>query len=258
MEFFDINCWVSHEVLENNSVEKKSEDFFSSLSKNNISKVVLTNKLSLTYDWNIGNNDLLNFKELMQNENVFFSFILCPEVYHQFKFSDYIKNAYYNKVRLFRVFPKSQLFYLNDYYMQKVFKEMADANFPLMLDLKELDITGNKYFAINDLKILLNENKKLPVILETSLKQCMFNRFYFPLLEEFENLYLEVSGMLLMDQIEHYIEKFGSERLIFGSNYPNFDLALNTSRIEFVQADSMEKSNIAYNNLSKLFEKISI
>ncbi|MHB1252634.1 MAG: amidohydrolase family protein [Candidatus Humimicrobiaceae bacterium] len=258
MEFFDINCWVSHEVLENNSVEKKSEYFFSSLSKNNISKVVLTNKLSLTYDWDIGNNDLLNFKELMQNENVFFSFILCPEAYHQFKFSDYIKNAYDNKVRLFRVFPKSQLFYLNDYYMQKVFKEMADANFPLMLDLKELDITGNKYFAINDLKILLNENKKLPVILETSLKQCMFNRFYFPLLEEFENLYLEVSGMLLMDQIEHYIEKFGSERLIFGSNYPNFDLALNTSRIEFVQAGSWEKSNIAYNNLSKLFEKISI
>ncbi|MHB1276205.1 MAG: hypothetical protein ACYC0D_09980, partial [Candidatus Humimicrobiaceae bacterium] len=67
MEFFDINCWISHEVLENNSVEKKSEDFFSSLSKNNISKVVLTNKLSLTYDWDIGNNDLLNFKELMQN-----------------------------------------------------------------------------------------------------------------------------------------------------------------------------------------------
>jgi len=258
MEFFDINCWISYEVFENNPLEETPEDFFSMLSKNNIKKAVLTNTLSLTYDWNTGNNALLKIKGLAENENIFFGFILCPEVYHQFKFSHYLKSAYENKVRLFRVFPKSQLFCLNDYYMQKIFKEMSDANFPLMIDLKELDITGNKYFAINDLRTLLGENKNLPVILETSLKQCMFNRFYFPLMEEFENLYLEVSGMLLMDQIEHYIEKFGSQRLIFGSNYPNFVLALNTSRIEFIRAGDTEKSNIAFNNLSGLFEKISI
>lgn len=258
MEFFDINCWISREIIEKNLEEENTEDFFSLLLKNNIKRTVLTNNLSLNYDWKSGNNAILDFKGLSGKENIFYSFVLTPDAYHEFNFSDYLSNAYKNKARLFRIFPKSHLFYLNDYYMRRIYSEMAGVNFPLMLDLKELDITGNKYFAIDDLKILLNENRKLPVILETSLKQCMFNRFYFPLLEEFENLYLEVSGMLLMDQIEHYVGKFGSERLIFGSNFPNTSLEVNTSRIESADIDKNSKENIAGENISRLLEKISL
>jgi len=258
MEFFDINCLVRREIIEKKSVEDNTEDFFSLLLKNNIKKSVLTNALSFTYDWNIGNNDLISHEDLRESKNIFFSFVLTPDVYHQFVFSDYIKNAYKNNVRIFRIFPKSHLFYLNDYYMRKIYNEMAGVNFPLMIDLKELDITGNKFFAIDDLKILLGENRKLPVILETSLKQCMFNRFYFPLMEEFENLYLEVSGMLLMDQIEHYVKKFSSERLIFGSNFPNSGLEVNTSRIESADIDKDSKANIAGENISRLLGKINL
>ncbi len=258
MEFFDINCLVRREIIEKKSVEDNTENFFSLLLKNNIKKSVLTNTLSITYDWNIGNNDLLDHEDLRESRNIFFSFVLTPDVYHQFVFSDYMKNAYKNNARIFRIFPKSHLFYLNDYYMRKIYNEMAGANFPLMLDLKELDITGNKYFAIDDLKILLGENRKLPVILETSLKQCMFDRFYFPLMEEFENLYLEVSGMLLMDQIEHYVGKFGSERLIFGSNFPNSGLEVNTSRIESADIDEDSKANIAGKNISRLLGNINL
>ena len=258
MDFFDVNCWVSQKIIEKIFKEDNGENLFSLLLKNNITKAVLTNSLSLSYDWNFGNNNLLSFKESSQNNSIYFGLILAPDVYHQFTFSNYMENAYKSKTRLFRIFPKSHLFYLNDFYMRKIYKEMAGANFPLMLDLKELDITGNKYFAIDDLKVLLSENKKLPVILETSLKQCMFNRFYFPLMEEFENLYLEVSGMLLMDQIEHYVEKFGSERLVFGSNFPNTSLEVNTSRIESTDIDEGSKENIAGKNISRLLKKISL
>jgi predicted TIM-barrel fold metal-dependent hydrolase len=249
MEFFDINCWINRGIIEKNLKEDNREDLFSLLLKNNIT----TDNLSLSYDWHIGNNDILNFNGPSQNKNIFFGLVLTPDASHQFVFSDYMKNAYKNNARIFRIYPKSHLFYLNDYYMRKIYNEMAVANFPLMLDLKELDITGNKYFAIDDLRILLSENKKLPIILETSLKQCMFNRFYFPLMEEFENLYLEVSGMLLMDQVEHYVGKFGSERLIFGSNFPNTSLEVNTSRIEAADIDESSKENIA-----GLLEKISL
>jgi predicted TIM-barrel fold metal-dependent hydrolase len=258
MEFFDINCWVNHEIIGKTLKENDPGYFFSILSRSDIKGAVLTNNLSLAYDWDTGNNHLLSFGKSDQNKNIFFSFILTPDVYHKYNFSEYIRNAYKNKVRIFRIFPKSHLFYLNDYYMRKIFSEMAEANFPLMIDLKELDITGNKYFAIDDLKILLGENRKLPVILETSLKQCMFNRFYFPLLEEFENLYLETSGMLLMDQIEHYSEKFGSKRLIFGSNFPNSSPEVNTARIESAVIDKISKENIASKNISGLLDKINL
>lgn len=237
---------------------KAASNFYKLLSNNNIKKVILTNKLSIVYDWNIGNNELSKALQFDKNDNIYYSFVLCPDVYHMFKFSVYIKDAYKNKVRLLRIFPKSHLFYLNDYYMQKIYDEISALNFPLMLDLKELDITGNKYFAIDDLRMLLSRHKSLPFILQTSLKQCMFNRFYFPLLEEFENLYLEISGMLLMDQVEHYVEKFGSERLIYGSNYPETDFSINTARMEFAQISKQDKENICFNNLNGIIGRIKL
>jgi len=258
MDFFDINCIASREIMESVSGGESAGDFYCLLSKNNIKKIVLTNKLSINYDWNTGNDELSKALQFNNNENVYFCFVLCPDVYHMFKFKDYLKNAYDNKVRLLRIFPKSHLFYLNDYYMQKIYDEISGLDFPLMLDLKELDITGNKYFAIDDLRMLLSRHKRLTLILQTSLKQCMFNRFYFPLLEEFENLYLEISGMLLMDQVEHYVEKFGAGRLIFGSNYPETDFSINTARMEFAEISQQDKENICFNNLNNIFNNIKL
>lgn len=253
MEFFDINCWVNYREIADNSCS-----FFDKLAKRNIKKIVLTNKLSLAYDWNMGNMEFVKSGLLAQNKNLFFAFIICPEACLQFNFAEYIRSAYKNNVRVFRVFPKTQLFYLNDCLMNRIYDEMSLVNFPLMIDLKELDITGNKYFAIDDLRVLLGKHKKLPVILETSLKQCMFNRFYFPLLEEFENLYLETSGLLLMDQLEHYVEKFGSKRLIFGSNYPTNDITVNISRIKLMESSQIDIQNICFDNINRIFNSISM
>jgi len=253
MEFFDINCWVNYR-----EIVKENSDFFAGLAKKNIKKVVLTNRLSLVYDWNIGNMEFAKSELHAENDNLYFAFIICPEAYLQFNFADYIKTAYKNRVRIFRVFPKSQLFYLNDFYMNRIYDEMSLVNFPLMIDLKELDITGNKYFAIDDLRALLGRHKKLTVILETSLKQCMFSRFYFPLLEEFENLYIETSGLLLMDQLEHYVERFGSERLVFGSNYPANDISVNTARIQLMESSKTDIGNICFNNINRIFNTIRI
>lgn len=253
MEFFDINCWVNYR-----EIAECSSGFFAGLAEKNIKKVILTNKLSLGYDWNIGNMEFFESGLPAQNNNLFFAFIVCPEACLQFNFADYIKSSYKKGARMFRVFPKSQLFYLNDFYMNRIYNEMSLANFPLMIDLKELDITGNKYFAIDDLRALLSRHKKLPVILETSLKQCMFNRFYFPLLDEFENLYIETSSLLLMNQLEHYVGRFGSKRLIFGSNYPANDISVNTARMELMESSKADIENICFNNISEILNNIRV
>jgi predicted TIM-barrel fold metal-dependent hydrolase len=58
--------------------------------------------------------------------------------------------------------------------------------------------------------------------------------------------------------IEHYVEKFGSERLIYGSNFPSTSLEVNTSRIESADIDENSKENIAGKNISRLLENISL
>jgi hypothetical protein len=74
MEFFDINCWVSHGIIEESLKEESVKSLFALFLKNNITKAVLSCSLSISYDWNTGNNDLLSFRGLSQNKNIFFGF----------------------------------------------------------------------------------------------------------------------------------------------------------------------------------------
>ncbi|MHB1375864.1 MAG: amidohydrolase family protein [Candidatus Humimicrobiaceae bacterium] len=258
MKFFDINFQVDASFYKGKEKDSGFKKIRQITEDNDISSLIITNKLALDYDWDIGNGELLNSSLYRNISGLFYSYILTPDVYFTYDFKEYINKAYTDGVRLFRFFPKHHLFYINDYYMKKIFKILSEKKFPVMLDLKELDITGNKYFEISELEKLLDENKEMPVILETSLKQCMFNRYYFPLLEKFKNLYLEISGMLLIDQIESYVEKFGSKRLIFGTNYPGLAAELSANRILLSEMNKSDKENIAFNNIDNILRGIEI
>ena len=265
INFFDVNNWLGSEAnfLTSNlySNEDKKEvinNIRQRLDDNDIKKVIISSKLALNYDWNTGNDKLLESGLSQHIDDLFYCFVLNPDACFTCDIDKYINEAFKKKVRLFRIFPRSQLFYINDYYMKKIYRILSEKRFPMMLDLKQLDITGNKYFDIDVLEHILDENKNMPFILETTLKQCMFSRFYFPLLERFENLYLEVSGLLLYDQIEHYVEKFGSERLIFGSSYPSLPIEININRIILADIDKSDKENIASGNLEKIIGGIEI
>jgi hypothetical protein len=264
-EFFDVNHWLGssqHYIAgrKGNAEGKKEiiENIKKRLDENNIKKCIIASKLASGYDWKTGNDRLLETGLSENIEGLYYGLALNPDAYFRYEFSDYLEEAYKNNVRLFRMFPRSHLFYLNDHYMKKIYKILSRKKFPVMLDLKQLDITGNKYFDIDVLEKVLEENPGMPFILETTLKQCMFSRFYFPLLERFKNLYLEASSLLLYDQIEHYVKRFGSERLIFGTNYPGLPIEINTARIILSGVSEADKDNIVHRNLERIMGGIEI
>jgi len=265
IDFFDVNYWLGnneHYILDSKNSSQGEKALIKKVNKNlgdnDIKKCIITSKLALGYDWKTGNDRLLDTGLSENIEGLYYGLVLNPDAYFRYDFDSYLVEAYKKGLRLFRVFPRSQLFYLNDYYMKGIYRILSKKRFPVMLDLKQLDITGNKYFDIDVLEKVLDENPDMPFILETTLKQCMFNRFYFPLLEQFENLYLEVSSLLLHDQIEHYVEKFSSGRFIFGTNYPNLPIEINTARIILSGMSEQDKGNISHGNLGKIMGGIEI
>jgi len=262
--FFDVNHWLGNDdhCFQDQEDSQANKEMIKKIRKrfdqNNIKKCIITSKLALGYDWKTGNNSLLNTCLSKSMEGIYYGLVLNPDVYFRYDFIDYLKEAFKSDVRLLRIFPRSQLFYLNDHYMKSIYKILSEKKFPVMLDLKQLDITGNKYFDIDVLDKILSKNTDMPFILETTLKQCMFSRYYFPLLEQFKNLYLEVSNLLLYNQIEHYVEKFGSDRLIFGTNYPNLPIEINTARIDLSDISEEDKENITHRNIEKIIDEIEI
>jgi hypothetical protein len=258
MKFFDVNFEVNAGFYKGGENDNGFKKIGQITEDNDISSLIVTNKLAIDYDWDIGNSELLNSNLFRNINGLFYSYVLTPDVYFTYDFGKYINKAYAEGVRLFRFFPKHHLFYINDDYMKKIFGILSEKKFPIMIDLKELDITGNKYFDINVLERILDENNEMPVILDTSLKQCMFNRYYFPLLEKFSNLSLEISGMLLIDQIEGYVEKFGSKRLIFGTGYPRLAAELSSNRILLSGMGQPDKENISFNNIDNILRGIKV
>jgi hypothetical protein len=265
LSFFDSNYWLTESQYWLSSsrygkAEKTAEiaRIRSHFADSDISKAIVTHKLSHAYDWNIGNEKLLASDLGRELENVYYSYALSPDAWWTFDFDTYLKAAWQNKVRLFRVFPRTHFFYLNDAYMKRIYRCLSKARFPVMLDFKQLDVTGNKYFDVDVLERVLGENERMPFILETTLKQCMFSRYFFPLLEQFPNLFIEVSGLILVDQIEGYVERYGAGRLIFGTNTPNLPAEINTNRIVLADISEEDKEKIAFGNMDAIVEGIDL
>ncbi len=249
VDFFDVNNWIKEGDF--NHVDEYKKAYI-----NKAYRVILTNYFSLIYHWDFGNEKLTINPLLMEDENIFFGFIITPDNYSNGNFEKYIINCYKKKVRLFRFFPKTHCFYIYDSYMKKIFNILDFYRFPVMLDLKQLDITGNKYFAIDNIEKVLDKNPNMPFILECSLKQLMFNSYFLPLLDIYENLYLEISGLLAVNQIEHYVKKVGSNRLIYGTNHPSIELEFTRDRILLSDLNNKEKEEISSNNLDNIIRRI--
>ena len=247
INFFDINFWIKGIDLNKKSKNKDIDPF----PNHKVESAIVTNYLSLAYHWEYGNNQLINNTSLNNNKNTFFSFLIIPDCYFLYDFEKYMLDSFKKKVRLFRLFPKSHCFYIYDNYMKRIFEILDDYRFPVMLDLKQLDITDNKYFAINDIENILNNHKKLPFILECSLKQLMFNNYFLPLLDKYQNLYLETSGLLAINQIENYVKRFSSKRLIHGTNFPFLEEVFSRDRILLSDLDDLSKDDISHNNIDR-------
>ncbi len=254
INFFDANFWIKEIDLN----EKSKDNDISPMPTYGSEAAIVTNYLSLVYHWEYGNNKLINNTLLNNDKNIFFSFIIIPDCYPLNNFEKYVIDCFKKKVRLFRLFPKSHCFYIYDNYMKRIFEILDDHRFPVMLDLKQLDITDNKYFAINDIENILNNYKKLPFILECSLKQLMFDNYFIPLLDKYQNLYLEISGLLGVNQIENYVKRFSSKRLIYGTNSPFLNEVFSRGRILLSDLDDLSKHDISYNNIDRLIKGIKI
>lgn len=74
------------------------------------------------------------------------------------------------------------------------------------------------------------------------------------LLKEHSNLYLETSGIYREDFIEDLVPVIGSERMLFGSNSPEYHLGLEVLRPRMAHLGDGHKENLLYNTAAKLLK----
>ena len=73
-----------------------------------------------------------------------------------------------------------------------------------------------------------------------------------PLLKYTDNVYFDMSTMLDCGQLEEITEKFGSERLLFGSGLPSFVPSGALGLLTYAGIREEDRENIAHNNFERL------
>ena len=80
---------------------------------------------------------------------------------------------------------------------------------------------------------------------------------YFPILDamrELRNLYLDLSGggLFRYGMLAHGVKTVGAERILFGSDYPICNPAMNLRAVEYERITSKERDMILYENAERL------
>lgn len=144
-----------------------------------------------------------------------------------------------------RVNPVQNRFMLDRITMGDIFDALSEAKIPLYLSPED------------GWDIVFNAMKEFPNLTAIITNYGLWgsDRFIFPLVNAYKNLYVDSSDFQEIKGIETFVNKFGSERMLFGTNFPSD--AMGGPRATLLGADVSigDKENIAHKNIERLIKE---
>jgi hypothetical protein len=141
-----------------------------------------------------------------------------------------------------RLYPKLHNYPLSEWCVGPMLAALADQQVPALIELAQVEW--------NELAWMVRAYPTLPVILlATSYR---INRCLYPLFEQHDNLYLETATYQIMRGIEDVCERFGPERLVFGTGLPLLDGGAPIAQVTYAELPEDTKRLIAGGTLARL------
>lgn len=149
--------------------------------------------------------------------------------------------------------PLQYRFNLSDWCIDELIEPLAAAQVPVFIRYDEIARHTERGDVIDwDAVVgLCRRWPKLPVIVgEWRIRRG--GRLIYRALETCPNLHLELSGYFLHRGIEYVSRNWGSQRLIYGSNWPDFPMGQTLATVARAEVSGAEKRGIAGDNLRRL------
>jgi predicted TIM-barrel fold metal-dependent hydrolase len=196
------------------------------------------------YDPLVGNTILLD--TIATWSDLYGAAVLTPEMaWSKAKFDSYLNNLVARKVRLARLFPQSHNFSLSEWCSRNMLEALVERCLPVVLWHTQVT-WGAVYW-------LCATYPELPVIIEAGARKIFYHdRDYYHLLAELPNLFLGLHGLVNGCGIEDIVGRYGSSRLIFGSNLPVWNPNSAIAMLSLARISQADKERIAYGNLDDL------
>ena len=149
-----------------------------------------------------------------------------------------------------RIFPRSHRFLANKVSMGELFSDMVDRRIPLFVSVRR----GMEWA---DIYSLLAEFPDLTCVICDHGCWGM-DRMFRPLLERYPNVYVDTSQYLLDGGLESLVLDYGSDRILFGSGFPESYFGGMMLVLRHAKIPGEAKAAIAGGNLERMLAEVRL
>lgn len=208
---------------------------------------VVSHFACIDYGQSWGNESVLR---AIEGTGLWAGIVLTPESFYDEEtgragLSDMIERG----ARMARLYPKDHHFSIGSWCSGAMLQALSDSRMPLMVRHTQVSWEGIAHIC--------HEYPRLPLIVEAVEQKILYhNRRFYPLMERYGNLCLELHNFVAYLALEDIVHQFGAERLIFGSYLPVNDPNAAMMLVTNARISGNEKKLIARQNLLNLVESV--
>lgn len=151
-------------------------------------------------------------------------------------------------VKLLRAFPQQNRYILCDVTMGQQLGLIQELKIPLYLEPQP---------DFGYIYQVLQEFPQLTVIL-CNIGIWPSARLVYPLLRKYPNVYFETGDFGMTRGYEQVCEMFGSERLLYGSNFPSNSPGCSLHCLMTANISQEDRENIAHGNMERLLQEVAL
>lgn len=240
--YIDVNSGVGRKSFREDRIPWTIESLIEAMQYYRVHASVVFSSTARDYSFIKGNSELVDM--IKCSSRLYGVATVIPGI--QYEHEDGL--GYYDSlveagIKAFKVYPKTLQHGFDTGSIQELAAYIAGKGLPLMADAEEIDW--------QDLSGVLEAFKDLKIVLcNTYWNQ---NRYVFPLMDKYQNLYVDISANQASDILERCKKHFGIERVLFGTNYPNKVMGGLKALIEYSELSEEDKDCVAYKNAASLF-----
>ena len=244
--FFDSNCVIGMRSVRRSGVAGEAEFYsleslLAEMDYAGVGDALVYHSLAKEYVPMLGNRQLMD--EISGHERLHPCWVVMPHGTGEMPRPEALVNEMIERgVKAARLFPSDHLFSLADWCSGELLTQLEKRGIVVIIQIDQIGWDG--------LYSLCSRYPDLCVII-TNLSYRI-NRYLYPLLEKFRNVYVETSGYQIHKGMETLCAKFGADRVIFGTRMPFFTPGPAVNMINYSLISTEEKEMIAGGNLGRL------
>jgi len=253
VRFFDTNCMVGRYNIFRPGSFYTSEQLLQEMEYYGISEALIFHAVSMENSPQLGNK--LTLREVSYGPSLHPVWTFLPSVPNETSPPEAMveemkkANAY-----VARLFPLQFHFDLDDWCLGEVLELLSEHRIPVIIDYFDSFMPHADRTDWRSVVDVCRRYPNLPVIVTEF--RFRTNRRLYQALEKCQNLHIELSALWLFRSVESICQRFGPERLLFGTRLPIRDPSCALGMVNYAMISEEEKEMVASKNLRKLMEGV--